>query len=210
MKGWALLAGAGALALVAVAAPAIENAISPAGEKPIVAEVTKRDEPVAPRKPLPGATPMAERVATIGVLNKRNGLSRDFRLKPGQGVHVGDLVVKVRACDQTEPWEKDQLTGAFVQVIVQGTDETWRKYFAGWLFKETPSLNVVEHPVYDVWVKACAMRHPDIGPNTVVLSAGDTGGAPTRSKAVKSAAADNVSEPSPPPVAESAASSNAM
>ena len=208
MKPGLVLAGAAAaIAMVAVAAPAIENAVSPAREKPIVAEIPAVG---GPGKPVPGATPMAERVATIGVLNKRNGLSRDFRLKPGQGVHVGDLVVKVRACDQTESWEKDQLTGAFVQVIVQGTDEKWRKYFSGWLFKETPSLNVVEHPVYDVWVKACAMRHPDIGPNTVVLSAGDAGGAPTRSKAEKSAAPDTVSEPSPPPVTESAASSNTM
>ncbi|MEM6827498.1 MAG: DUF2155 domain-containing protein, partial [Pseudomonadota bacterium] len=26
--------------------------------------------------------------------------------------------------------------------------------------KESPSLNVVEHPIYDVWVKDCAMRFP--------------------------------------------------
>ena len=32
--------------------------------------------------------------------------------------------------------------------------------FSGWLFKNSPSLNVVEHPVYDVWVKDCAMKFP--------------------------------------------------
>ena len=36
----------------------------------------------------------------------------------------------------------------------------WRKVFSGWLFRNAPSLNVVEHPVYDVWVKDCAMRFP--------------------------------------------------
>lgn len=113
------------------------------------------------------ATPMAERVAVLGLLNKRNGLSRDLTLKPGQGVRIGDLVVRVRACDQTEPWEADQLTGAFVQVIVQAGPDRWRKVFSGWLFKETPSLNVVEHPVYDVWTKACMMRHPEVGPDTL-------------------------------------------
>ena len=32
--------------------------------------------------------------------------------------------------------------------------------FSGWLYKESPSLNVVEHPVYDVWPKSCAMTFP--------------------------------------------------
>ena len=36
----------------------------------------------------------------------------------------------------------------------------WHKVFSGWLFKNAPSVNVVEHPVYDVWVKACEMSFP--------------------------------------------------
>jgi hypothetical protein len=188
-----LLTGAGALALQ-------EDATDP-GSEPIVAQQQ------APKRvpQVKAATPMAERVATIGFLNKRNGLSRDFRLKPGQGVRVGDAIVKLRACDQTEPWEAEQLTGAFVQLIVQGTDQKWRRYFSGWVYKETPSLNVVEHPVYDVWVKACTMQHPDIGPDTVVMSGGDAGDAPKRSSARKSPEADAAPEPS-----DSASSSNSI
>lgn len=149
---------------------------------------------------LTGATPMAERVAVLGVLNKRNGLTRDLRLKPGQGVRMGDLVVKVRACDQTEPYETDQLTGAFVQVIVHEQPNRWRRYFSGWLFKESPSLNVVEHPVWDVWTKACEMRHPDIGPDTLAAPGGGSGGT---SKAKKSAPSDAAPEAVAPDSAES-------
>ena len=36
-------------------------------------------------------------------------------------------------------------------------NDGWKKTFSGWLFKESPSLNVVEHPIYDVWVKDCKM-----------------------------------------------------
>jgi hypothetical protein len=185
---WLVGGGLGLLA-IAAAAPAIEEAITDPGIEPIVAE-----EP-APKRVLQikAATPMTERMATLGILNKRNGLSRDLMLKPGQGVRVNDVIVKLRACDQTEPWEKDQLTGAFAQMIVLGRDQKWRRMFSGWLFKETPSLNVVEHPVYDVWVKACTMRHPDVGPDTVVLSGSDSGETPTRPKARKSP--DSSSEP---------------
>lgn len=108
----------------------------------------------------PGTTPMAERVAVIGLLNKRNGISRDLTMKPGQALRVGDVIVRLRACETAAPWEAQQLTGAFVQLDVRNPKGKFQRVFSGWLYKETPSLNVVEHPVYDVWPKSCAMTHP--------------------------------------------------
>jgi pyruvate/2-oxoglutarate dehydrogenase complex dihydrolipoamide acyltransferase (E2) component len=103
---------------------------------------------------------MADRVAVLGFLNKRNGIVRDLTLKPGQSVRVNDAIVRLRACETTAPWENEKLTGAFVQLDVQRPDESWHRVFSGWLYKESPSLNVVEHPVYDVWPKSCAMTYP--------------------------------------------------
>src|SRR3546814_6729466 len=37
----------------------------------------------------------------------------------------------------------------------------FRSVFSGWLFKNSPSLNVVEHAIYDVWVKDCRMSFPN-------------------------------------------------
>ena len=110
-------------------------------------------------------SPMEERVATIGVLNKRNNLSQDLQLKPGEAKRVGNVVVKLSACERTAPWEKPPEVGAFVQVMVNqrtSVDQPlrWQRIFSGWLFKNSPSLNVVEHPIYDVWVKDCAMNFP--------------------------------------------------
>lgn len=107
------------------------------------------------------STPMAERVATIGLLNKRNNVSKDFELRPGEAIEEGQVIVRLEACERTAPYEFPQETGAFVQVDVleRGTDAHAR-VFSGWLFKENPSLNVVEHPIYDVWVKDCAMSFP--------------------------------------------------
>jgi hypothetical protein len=111
-------------------------------------------------------TPMAERVAVLGLLNKRNGQTRDIELKPGEAIRFGKVVVRLRACEKTAPWETYPDQGAFVQLIVRerppGTTdaERWRQVFSGWLFKENPAANVVEHPIYDVWVKACKMSFP--------------------------------------------------
>lgn len=156
-----------------------------------------------------GTTPMNQRVAVIGLLNKRNGLWRDLTMRPGQALRVGDVIVRLRACETTAPWEVQQLTGAFVQVDVEGVDQKWRRVFSGWLYKESPSLNVVEHPIYDVWPKSCTMTHPEIGAGTVRASSGASGGGggASRSSAPKSAPpAAPATEPSP---SANAAPSNA-
>ena len=137
-----------------------------------------------------GTTPMAQRVAVLGILNKRNGVSRDVTLRPGQAIRVGDVVVRLRACEKTAPWEPDPLTGAFVQLDVRGADQAWRRAFSGWLYKERPALNVVLHPVYDVWTKSCATTFPGSAPSP----------SPSASTARKSAPA-----PAASPAAEDAA-----
>lgn len=111
-------------------------------------------------------TPMADRVAVLGLLNKRNGQTRDIELKPGEAIRFGKVVIRLRACEKTAPWETYPDEGAFVQLLINerppGTTdpERWRSVFSGWLFKENPAANVVQHPVYDVWVKACKMSFP--------------------------------------------------
>ena len=134
-------------------------------------EATEVPEEFArPGQPIAGqggiGTPMEERVAVLGVLNKRNNLSRDLEMKPGEARRVFDnVVVRLSACERTAPWEEPPETGAFVQVIVleradAESEPEWRRRFSGWLFKNSPSLNVVEHPIYDVWVKDCKMSFP--------------------------------------------------
>jgi len=159
---------------------------------------------------LAGATPMKDRVAVLGLLNKRNGATQDITLKPGQGTRVGDVIVRLRACEQTAPWEPDQSTGAFVQVDVRQPDNSWHRVFSGWLFKERPAANVVQHPIYDVWTKSCAMTFPESGPGTVSVGAGPKGSSgASASSAKKSPSTAGTPAASPATESPSAAPSNA-
>src|SRR3546814_10032271 len=62
-------------------------------------------------KPVEQATPMAERVAPIAILNKQNGLTRDIRMRHGQAVRLGGVIIRLRACEATPAWEKPPLIG---------------------------------------------------------------------------------------------------
>lgn len=164
---------------------------------------------------LPG-TPMAQRSAVIGLLNKRNGLTRDLTMKPGEALRVGDAIVRLQACETSAPWENVQETGAFVQLDVRSSaDNKWRRAFSGWLFRDRPDRNVVQHPVYDVWVRSCAMEWPETGPDTVKLggkgepvSAASPASGANASSAASPEPADSGSAPTPSGTPATAAPNN--
>jgi hypothetical protein len=151
----ALLAGCKGEPVPEVQETSIPEAIAQTGGKP-AAPVARKDD---------YGTPLKDRVATLGLLNKRNNLSQDVVMKPGETRRIGNVVLKLASCERTLPWEKPADEGAFVQVFIEdrATPQeplAWHKIFSGWLFKNSPALNVVQHPVYDVWVKKCAMSFP--------------------------------------------------
>jgi hypothetical protein len=185
---------------VSTALPAPTEAPAPRASDEV--SLDSQDDPVDL-----GATPMAQRVAVLGLLNKRNGVSRDITLKPGQAVRAGDVIVRLRACEQTAPWEPEPLTGAFVQLDVRAVEGGWRRAFSGWLYKERPAANVVIHPVYDVWTKSCAMTFPGTAPSApAAASRAPKAPAP----AASASAAGDEPAPADEAVEESAAPSNAI
>lgn len=152
--GWVLAAGL----LLAGCNRAPEAGPAPVKSEPTIARTGAVQDQ---RGGVEGATPMAERVAVIALLNKRNGLVRDLEMRPGDSARIGRAIVRLRACEQTPPWESPPEVGAFVQLTVQEQrDDKWYRVFSGWLFRERPERNIVQHPIYDVFVKSCTMSFP--------------------------------------------------
>ena len=152
-----------------------------------------------------GETPMAERVAVIGLLNKRNGIVRNLTMKPGEALRLRDVIVRLRACETTAPWESPPLTGAFLQLDIEQRGKEWRRVFSGWLYKESPSLNVVENPLYDVWPKSCTMSWPGAPVAAPQSASPDTAAPAVRSSSKPSSAKKSAGTTLPPPSAPVAA-----
>jgi hypothetical protein len=190
-------------AAVALATGALASCSQePPPPRPVETEVPEefRQSGAAPAVPAGASigTPMTDRTATVGLLNKRNNIAQDLTMKPGETRRIGDVIIALKACERTAPWEMPQETGAFVQVFVQqsGNDQApFGRVFSGWLFKESPSLNVVEHPIYDVWVKDCAMRFP--GEEAATGDGADTPARPATPRTPAPAAAPPPPSPAP-------------
>jgi hypothetical protein len=153
----------------------------------------------------PQPTAMNERVATLGLLNKRNNITTEIKLKPGQSQRLDNVIVKLDACERTAPWEENPETGAFVQLFVEERATVrerlaWHKVFSGWLFKSSPSLNAVEHPVYDVWVKDCAMNFPGEEDSPAAAASSSKAAKPKGKSPAPGRAPAPRASPLPPPV----------
>ncbi|ODT30286.1 MAG: hypothetical protein ABS54_02950, partial [Hyphomicrobium sp. SCN 65-11] len=67
----------------------------------------------------------------------------------------GALKVVARACYSRGPTEPPK-TSAFVEIDEVMLDGSTRRIFTGWMFAESPGLNALEHPVFDLWLTECA------------------------------------------------------
>lgn len=159
----AILLMSATAALAQEAPPAAQlapPAAAPQSTPPALAAKPKTAEAVQ------SVTPNAQRLVSIGAINKRTGLTRVFTGRPGQYFDFGGLRVTVRTCETTPPWEQ-KLTGAFLLIDERLAKGGARRVYSGWMFAESPSLHPLEHALYDIWVKSCVMRFPETGPNTV-------------------------------------------
>ena len=165
---------------------AAEPAAAPAAAAP--PPLARHADPKAAPPPS-RLTPMPERVVGFAALNKRNGHTATFTARPGEQVAFDALTIRVRACETTPPWEA-KLTGAFLQIDEARRGKPVRLY-SGWMF-DSASLHPLEHPLYDVWVKSCAMSFPPTGPDTVTArSLPAEPAVDKRSRAKKSPEADS-------------------
>ena len=197
------------IALIAVGAlTACDRSPGTKGKGSATAAIGKADSVPQEVGGIEGATPMDQRVAVLGLLNKRNGLVRELEMKPGDSIRIGRAVVRLRACEQTAPWEDPPETGAFVQLSVQDQrDDKWYRVFSGWLFKERPDRNVIEHPIYDVFVKSCAMTYPGGEPVARASSAPKASSAPQSPAANGGEGAAEAPAPAAPPSAPASSDS---
>jgi hypothetical protein len=110
-------------------------------------------------------------IAVFSGLDKITGRITTFDVYINETVQFGALQLTPHVC-YTRPDTETPKTDTFVEVDEITLDRKIRKIFSGWMFADSPGLNAVEHPVYDVWLKACKQKSDVPAPD-----AAQTGGA---------------------------------
>ena len=94
------------------------------------------------------------RVAVFSALDKVTAKIKTLEVPINETVQFGALKVTPRVCYSRPPTEQPKTT-SFVEVDEIGLDGTEKRVFNGWMFAQSPGLNAVEHPVFDVWLTDC-------------------------------------------------------
>ncbi|HMQ58138.1 MAG TPA: DUF2155 domain-containing protein [Rhizobiaceae bacterium] len=100
---------------------------------------------------------VSEPVAEFTGIDKITGRIITFDVYIDETVQFGGVQVTPRICN-FRPEEESPGTTTFVEVDEITLDRKIRRIFTGWMFAESPGLSAVEHPVYDVWLKACKAK----------------------------------------------------
>lgn len=107
---------------------------------------------------------IANPIAVFNGLDKITGVTTTFEIPITEERRFGSLVVKPEVC-YTRSITEEPKTTSFVKVEELQSDNSRKPVFSGWMFAESPGLNAVEHPVYDVWLTGC--RDPNAPPPVV-------------------------------------------
>jgi len=97
------------------------------------------------------------KVAVFDGIDKITGRIHTFDVYINETVQFGALQVTPKVC-YSRPITETPKTTSFVEVDEITLDAKIRRIFTGWMFADSPGLNAIEHPVYDVWLKGCKME----------------------------------------------------
>lgn len=145
-------------------APIPYNQLRPKGPpQPQKAAPVEEKEPETPPVPLKRARASA---AILQAIDKVTAETIRFEAPVGQPIRYKSLVFTVRACETAAPDELAPEAVAYVVVDSEPRPQPGRarrpsrQIFRGWMYASSPSINPLEHPVYDAWVIACRTAAP--------------------------------------------------
>jgi len=132
------------------------------------------DEPAASSAPVAAAPPKPTgplprpkyQVAVMQALDKVTAETERFEVPINTPIRYKTLIFIVKACETTASDEDAVDAAAHVEVISQpkapdgGQAPPAREVFKGWMFANSPGVNLLQHPIYDAWLIACKTEIP--------------------------------------------------
>ena len=130
-----------------------------------------------------GAPAEAQRIenmtANFAALDKVTASVKQLPIELNKTETFRTLKITPRVCYTRDPREPPR-TSTFVEIDEILIDGKQKRIFSGWMFAESPGLNPLVHPVFDLWLTGCSQptrtapsaKGPNVSPEAA-------GGGPT-------------------------------
>ncbi len=88
--------------------------------------------------------------AVVKIMNKDAGKVQQVVIPVNQEVQFEKIFINVRSCKQTDPFQAEDFF-AFLEISERDKGQV----FGGWMSRNEPGQNPLQHPDYDVWLVKC-------------------------------------------------------
>jgi len=91
----------------------------------------------------------------LTALDKITAKTSSIKLALGENSYFGPLEIKALKCQKSQTGSTSD-TIAYIQVKdLSNKDNDQVFVFNGWTFASSPTLQSIDHPVYDLWITSC-------------------------------------------------------
>ena len=91
----------------------------------------------------------------IKILDKLSSKNKLINLEVGKNFKFKNLNLKVLKCKNSKFDDDPEITSYLQVKDLNNTDNNEVFVFNGWTFSSSPSIQVFDHPVYDLWILRC-------------------------------------------------------
>ena len=91
----------------------------------------------------------------IKILDKLSSKNKLINLKIGEDYIFKNLVLKVLKCQNSKFDDNPEITSYLQVRDLNNKNNNEVFVFNGWTFSSSPSIQVFDHPVYDLWILKC-------------------------------------------------------
>ena len=91
----------------------------------------------------------------VQILDKLSSKNKLIKINIGEEFIFKNLVLKVLKCKNSKFDDNPEITSYLQVKDINNQNNNEVFVFNGWTFSSSPSIQVFDHPVYDLWILRC-------------------------------------------------------
>ena len=91
----------------------------------------------------------------VQILDKLSSKNKLVKINIGEEFIFKNLVLKVLKCKNSKFDDNPEITSYLQVKDINNQNNNEVFVFNGWTFSSSPSIQVFDHPVYDLWILKC-------------------------------------------------------
>ena len=95
------------------------------------------------------------KMVDVKILDKLSSKNKLIKIKIGEDYIFKNLSLKVLKCKNSKFDDNPEITSYLQVRDLNNKNNNEVFVFNGWAFSSSPSIQVFDHPVYDLWIQKC-------------------------------------------------------